>query len=108
VSFTYDFTLAEDRDWVRFILRDIQQDRHLLEDEEIDAILAEEANKFLAAARLGETLLAKAGPAISKSVDGLSISYRDSAESAFSRYLQKLRERGCELLLAKPRTFHLF
>jgi hypothetical protein len=77
----------------------------VLFNEEITALLTEESNKYLAAARAGEVILARCKGAISKSVDGLSISWGDSPESAYRAHLKKLRERGCDLLLTGTRQF---
>lgn len=39
MAFTYDSTLSNDKDKVRFIIGDNDNDRQLLQDEEIDAAL---------------------------------------------------------------------
>ena len=96
---TYDPTLPTDMDWVRFLIGDRNTTTPKLQDEEINAVLAEEANKYLAAARCGEQIIAQGQGAVSKSVDDLSITFGDSKESAFRDHLQKLREKGCQVLL---------
>lgn len=101
---TYDPTLPADLDWVRFLVGDRRVDpvtAAALSDEEILAVLGAEANKYLAAARCGEAIIAKSRGAVSKSVGDLSISYGDSPESAYRAHLKKLREKGAELLLKR-------
>lgn len=101
MAFTYDPTLASNRDWVRFLIGDRTQP-NVLDDEEIDAVLVEEANKYLAAARCGRFILARGrAGVVSKSVDGLSLSYDSSPDGAYGRWLTELHQRGCELLLPK-------
>lgn len=99
MSATYDPTLPSDVSWVRFLVGDRDVTKAVLSDEEIGAVLAEEANKYLAAARVGEVILTRGRGVISKSVGDLSLSYGDSPESAYRSHLQTLRERGAELLL---------
>lgn len=94
----YDPRLLTDKDWVRFLTGD-RTAPWALTDPEITAVLAEEANKYLAAARCGEVILSKGRGAVSKSVGNLSISYGDSPEGAYRSHLTRLRERGAELLL---------
>ena len=72
-----------------------------LTDEEITAILAEESNKYLAAARCGEIILAKSQGVVSKNVDNLGLSVSDSPTGAFRAHLQRLREDGANRLTAK-------
>src|SRR5262245_50501418 len=103
---TYDPTLPRDKDWVRLQIGDRGTfsaapaiTGAVLSDEEINAILAEEANKYLAAARLGDVILAKGRGVVSKSVSSLSLSWGDSPEGSYRAHLQRLRERGCQLLL---------
>ena len=109
MSVTFDQTLSTDRDWVRTMIGDRNVDRAVLSDEEIDAILLEEKNKYLAAARCGDLIIAQGRGAVSKSVGDLSISYGDSPESGYRQHIEKLRKRGCELLLdgSGSRTFRV-
>lgn len=106
MAFTYEPALTADRDWVRFMVGDRVKDVAVLQDEEIDAFLASEANKYLAAWRCGQLILARGkGGISSKSVDGLSITYDNSPEGAYGRHLQELHTKGCELLLPKGERF---
>lgn len=100
MTVSYDPTLPTDRDWVRFLIGDrtADQDTAKLSDEEIDAVLREEPNKYFAAARCGDQIIAQGQGAVSKSVDDLSIEYGDDAESAYRAYLQGLREEGARVL----------
>lgn len=97
---TYDPTLPSDRDWVRFLIGD-RTSPFRISDDEIDALLIEERNKYLAAARAGEICLTRGMGITSKSVEGLSISFGDSPTSAYRSHLQRLREKGARLLLAQ-------
>jgi hypothetical protein len=76
-------------------------DHARLEDEEINALLQEETNKYLAAARACEIVLAKSGGLVSKQVNTLRLSWGDSstAENTYTRYIRYLRQRGAELTL---------
>lgn len=106
MTFSYDPTLPTDRDWVRFIIGDRVVETASLDDGEIDAVLAQEANKYLAAARCGRIILARGrGGVTSKSVDGLSLSYDSSPEGAYGKHLTEIHQKGCELLLPKGRRF---
>jgi len=104
-----------DRDWVRFLTGDRGKaaalgyviTRSVLSNEEITALLVEEANKYLAAARAGEIILARHKGAVSKAVDGLSLSWGDSSESAYRAHLKRLRVKGCSLLLTNKRQFRM-
>jgi hypothetical protein len=108
VSATYDPGLASDLFWVRFLIGDKDVERVTLQDEEILAVLGEEANKYLAASRCGRLILARGrGGISSKSVDGLSISYDASPEGAYGKYLDDLHQRGVALLYGKPKLFRM-
>ena len=96
---TYDAGLAEDKDWVRLQIGDRKVSTATFKDTEIQAILDEEENKWLAAARLGDMLLAQRRGAVSRSIEDLSISYGDSPESAYRSHVNKLREEGCRRLM---------
>ena len=108
---TYNPSLASDKDWVRFFIGDRGVDdvesTFVLSDEEINAVLGEEKNKYLAAARCGDVILSQGRGVVSKSVGNLSLSYGDSPESAYRGHLKTLREKGCELLL-KTSGSHVF
>lgn len=104
---SYDPGLSTDKDWVRFLISDRDVSRAILDDTEIIAVLAEEANKYLAAARCGEILLTRSGGVVWKQVGELRIKYDDTEteDSVYRSYLRRLREKGAWLVLPKPRTF---
>ena len=107
MSATYDPTLATDMDWVRFLIYDRDTAAARLQDEEILAVLVEEANKYLAAARCGEILLARSFPGdiTSKKVAELSLAWGGTMGRAnsYEAYLKQLREYGTWLLLPSPK-----
>lgn len=109
MSATYNASLPTDRDWVRFSIGD----RGLtnagspgfaitgakLQDEEINAVLLEEQNKYLAAARCGEVILAQSRDVIEKVVDDLRLKFGTDPKSAYRTHLRHLREEGCRRTL---------
>lgn len=104
---TYNPALPTDRDWVRLLTGDRDVVSPRLQDEEIDALLAEALSisgrpglhvRYLAAASGGETVIAKAGGQVSKQVGDLRIQYGSSERTAYENYIAGLRRRGVELL----------
>lgn len=76
---------------VRFLVQDVQTARQLLQDDEIYWTLTVEANVFMAAAAVCESLVARAGSIRKKSISEFSIVY----EPAFYQKLAtQLRARG--------------
>ena len=105
----YDPTTIDsvEKDWVRFQTGDrgptVGSRAFILDDDEILAMLTQERNKWMAAFRCGSIILARGFGLTSKSVDGLSISFGDGAESNYRKHLETLRRRGVELqLTVKP------
>lgn len=98
----YDPALGSDRDWVRFFVGD-RGPTFRLDDREIDALLAEEPNKYLAAARAGRILTLRAGGLVEKQVGDLRLRYDGTAESAYGSHLNDLWLEGCRLLFPSPR-----
>lgn len=101
---TYEPGLVDDLSWVRLLTGDRPRNGDIepvavLDDDEINAVLAEEANKYLAAARCGDIILARTGGVVSKHVGDLSITYEGSEDGAYRAHIKKLRQRGAELLL---------
>ena len=98
-----------DRHWVRMQIGDRDVDNSpQFEDEEIDAILAEEANKWLAAARLGSIILGRKKDVVSKAVGDLRLTYGGGSEDgAYRQHLKTLREKGAELMQPTPRAFRV-
>ena len=93
MSVTYDPTLRNDRDRVRFLCGDTDTatGKAALQDEEITWVLAEEANLYMAAATVCDVILRRQsgdGGAVDSFTAGeLSISYRSVGE------LTELRDR---------------
>jgi hypothetical protein len=100
---TFDPALPTDKDWVRQVLGDttVAGNRAKLEDETIVAILALEPNKWLAAARLGDSILAKRQGVTSKTVGNLSLSFGGGSGGDFAAAVQRLREEGARQLLKR-------
>ena len=107
MPFSYDPGLSSDRDWVRLLSGDRVADQMRLADEEIDALLREESNKYLAAARACELLLARSGGLVTKQVDTLRLQWSDNstAETTYTKYIKYLKERGAQLTIRAPLTF---
>jgi hypothetical protein len=110
---TFDPALIDDHDWVRQLLGDTDMSKAVLTDAQIYGGIAEvTANtgsgtwvKYLAAAVLGETVLARwqamGNGVVEKQVGPLRIRRlgSDTAESAYAKHLDRLRDRGNVLLL---------
>jgi len=76
---------------VRFLLQDTNESRPLVQDEEIDWLITQNANLYLAAAALCDVLVAKTGAMRSKTIGEFRISY----SSDFYKMLgASLRARG--------------
>ena len=104
---TYDPSLPIDKDWVRFLVGDRDVVSPRLQDEEIAALLNEEANKYLAAARACELILARSGGLVEKQVGDLVLKWGGSAQDQYTLYIKKLREKGARLTFQKPRNFRV-
>lgn len=107
---TFDPALGTTRDWVRLEIGDHVIASAALEDESIDAIVAEEANKWLAAARCAEILMArwetKRAGRDEKQVDNLRIRWNtSSSETEYRRHIMYLREKGAEMLAPVGKRF---
>jgi hypothetical protein len=107
MSASYDPVLPTDKDWVRFLIGDRRTgSAAALQDQEIEALLREEAGKgagtkYFAAARAGEIILSRGLGVVSKSVSDLSLTWSDNPQGAYRSHLQSLREEGARLLLKK-------
>lgn len=102
---SYDPSLPEEKDWVRLLTGDRDVARPFLQDEEIEAILATEANRYLAAATVAESILAKGRGLVEKAVDDLRLRWSDNPKSAYTAYIQKLRERGAQKTYKRSSVF---
>jgi hypothetical protein len=114
MSVTYESALVKDIHKVRFLIRDADISNSganaALQDEEIEWILSEEENIYLAAAKAGEVAFLAEGKGISSAtVAGISMSRGQSAEDAYRKYLDTLRKRGTKLLLPtdRPESFEV-
>lgn len=120
---TFQADLPSNKDWVRLLLGDTDMSDVALEDETIEAIIAEDVakngsgawTKYLAAALAGRIVAARwessSSGITSKKVGDLTLDFGDSGGSAskqYDDYLCKLRERGAELLLLHGRRPAVF
>lgn len=99
MTWTYvsDFTLA--RDQVRFLIRDVDINNQLVQDEEIAWAVAQETNVYLAAAQVAEILGSGGGAIIREHVGDIDLHY----EPGYYRLLAaSLRQRAyrCAIPLA--------
>lgn len=99
MSATYDPKQETDKDRVRFLIRDTKDARMVLDDDEILAVLAVEANLYLAAARCGDIILGNSKGLTSMSVDRVSVTRGQFSGEAYATHVRNLREKGCRLLL---------
>ena len=112
---SYDPSLNNDKDHVRLLINDTDTSgtNAFLADEEIEALLREEGNKHLAAARALGILSVRWSTAgdgiIEKQVGGLRVKYGQdqSAANVISMYATELRKRGAFLLTPTPRVFRV-
>lgn len=87
---------SSDRDKVRFLARDTTSGAMTLNDEEVDWLLTQEANVFMAAAAAVELIANRHVGIASKSVGGLSLSYSQASASEYARTL-RLRGRSYQV-----------
>lgn len=116
---TFDPTLPSTRDWVRFLIQDVTVATAMLQDEEIDAVIAEQyqssskALKYLAAAECLSVLhlrwMTGGHGVASKKVDQLSIVYGTAAginvDMAVTMKIKELRARGAWYMEEDPKIF---
>lgn len=91
---TADFsttTAAGKRNIVRLLAQENQTTSQRVQDEEIDFLVGEEDNLYLAAARVAELVSGRTGPISAKSVGGLSVSY---GAQHYTELAASLRRRG--------------
>ena len=75
MTWSYDDTLSEDRDKVRFYVQDTNQDEQILSDEEIAFLLTSEGSVRAAAIVAADTIAGKYARFVDSAVGDLSISY---------------------------------
>lgn len=93
-------TTAKDR--VRFLIGDTSSP-FSLQDEEIEARLQIERNEWLAAAVCAMQIQGLGAGAVRKRVGDLELEFSDSADNAYQRQIDWLREKGAELLQGDSR-----
>ena len=103
---TFVASLPTDKDWVRFAIGDYIVATAALDDDTIVAVLALEANKWLAAASCAQSIAAKGKGLVSKKVEDLQLTWEDSADNAYARLIADLKEEGALQLMERPR--HMF
>jgi hypothetical protein len=81
MSFSYDPTLPTDKDLVRFYIGDTTTPGHVVEDEEIDAMLVLYPNPKLAAAVICRSLAAKFAQDVNYKVGDVSENSSDIAKA---------------------------
>ena len=93
---TFDPNLSTDKDWVRMLTGDRDISRSSVTDEEINAVLEAEGNRYRAAYQIGMTIYSIQGGIVSKQVDDLRIDYDKSTKGsdAYLKYLKSLQMRG--------------
>ena len=95
MSWTYtqvfDATTIGLRNKIRLFAQENNSVRQQVTDEEIDFVLGEEANVYMAAARVAELVAGRVGAVASKRVGSLSITY---GSQYYSQLAASLRARG--------------
>jgi len=81
MTWSYDTSLVIDKDKVRFYIGDTDTDDQLLQDEEINFLLAESSNVLLAASRAAKAIAAKFSRQADKAVGNLRISLSQKAQA---------------------------
>lgn len=99
MSWTYDLvfdaTAAGRRNQVRLLAQENVSTRQRVLDEEIYYILGEEANVYMAAARVADLVAGRVGPVASKRVGSLSVTYGSTlGGSYYTQLAARLRARG--------------
>ena len=80
MSWSYANPSVSTRDWVRWMVGDTDSTDELLQDEEIDAAVSDEGNKYRAAATCARAIASKFSRQADKKVGPLSISASQKAE----------------------------
>jgi len=84
MTWSYNTSLATDKDKVRFYIGDTDTNDQLLQDEEINFLLAEMSNVLLAAAHAAKAIAAKFSRQADKAVGDLRISLSQKARAYMS------------------------
>lgn len=75
MAWSYNSDLSLEKDQVRFLIQDRTSTRPFFQDEEIEWMLTQEHNIYMAAAMLCDTLVARSGGVKWKQVSQLGIEY---------------------------------
>jgi len=84
MTWSYDTSLTEAKDKVRFYIGDTDTNDQLLQDEEINFLLTETQNVLQAASRAAKALAAKFSRQADKAVGDLRISLSQKAQAYMS------------------------
>lgn len=86
MTWTYNSSnvASSGRSWIRLRIGDTSSGNQLLQDEEIDALLSGEGNKYYAAALAAESLGASNANKVDKTVGKLRIALAKASEHYFS------------------------
>jgi len=84
MTWSYNTSLATDKDKVRFYIGDTDQTDQLLQDEEISFLLTEMSNVLLAAAHAAKAVAAKFSRQADKAAGDLRVSLSQKAQAYMS------------------------
>ena len=105
---SYNPSLVDDLDWVRFLIGDREETDAIISDEEITTLLQEERNKYMAAFRAGNIILAQDQGVVEKAVGDLRLNRGDdSVKNAYSIYLLALQKKGAITQVTENRIFRV-
>jgi hypothetical protein len=94
MSWTYsDDPASSPRDEVRFLIGDTDPAVPLLTDEELDWLLAANSNTYYAAAQAADSVAAKYGKYVTKTVDGLTIT-KSERSTNYAALAKRLRSQA--------------
>jgi len=96
MSFSFDITLAQDSDVVRFHIGDTSEDGHYIEDETIDALVASEGSVGGAVIACIRFIISQLSSPDFKQ-DWLSVSNKEARAGYEKLLLMKSRELGISL-----------
>lgn len=93
MTWSYDDTLATDKDKVRFFIGDIDTNDKLISDEGIEAMIEAFGNLYDAAAAIADSIAGQFARSSSLSIDGFSIRSSERANE-FRALAASLRRQG--------------
>lgn len=96
MTWSYNSSLASDKDKVRLLTGDTDTTDQLLQDEEINYLLTETGNVLLAAGRAARAIAAKFARQADKEVGDLRVSLSQKAE-AYRKLADDLEKRADDL-----------